>query len=79
MRNGILQLQVADTGLGLPDDYDDSHPPHHDAQHDVQHEHVGNANVRDRLLALYGTGATLTLSRNQPQGTLALLNIPYPS
>ncbi|MFZ6749833.1 sensor histidine kinase [Undibacterium sp. Ren11W] len=75
MRDGILQLQVADTGLGLPDDYDDSHPPHHYGQH----EHVGNANVRDRLLALYGTGATLTLSRNQPQGTLALLNIPYPS
>jgi sensor histidine kinase YesM len=79
MRDGVLQLQVADTGLGLPDDYDDSRTPHPQTQHDVQHEHVGNANVRDRLLALYGTGATLTLSRNQPQGTLALLNIPYSS
>lgn len=75
MHDGILQLRVADTGLGLPDDFDDAPPS---AQTLAQHEHVGNANVRDRLLALYGSEASFTLSRNLPQGTLAHLSIPYP-
>jgi sensor histidine kinase YesM len=68
--NGALGLTVADTGLGLPFDYDDNMPVQDDQQH------VGNANVRERLLALYGKGASLTLSANQPEGVLAQLIIP---
>jgi LytS/YehU family sensor histidine kinase len=70
LHNGALGLTVADTGLGLPFDYDDNTPVQDDQQH------VGNASVRERLLALYGKGASLTLSANQPEGVLAQLIIP---
>jgi sensor histidine kinase YesM len=72
IRDDMLQLTVTDSGLGLPADYDESNA-------DQQgHEHVGNANVRDRLLALYGPAASLSLCANQPEGTIARLTIPRP-
>jgi sensor histidine kinase YesM len=70
--DGMLQLTVTDSGLGLPDDYDES------SVAQTGHEHVGNANVRDRLLALYGPAASLSLCANQPAGTIARLTIPRP-
>jgi len=70
----FLHLKVIDTGLGLPENYDDNHPSLVNL-HD-QHSHVGNANVRERLQALYGSQAALTLSDNQPQGVIAHLCIP---
>ncbi|MBR7799309.1 sensor histidine kinase [Undibacterium fentianense] len=70
MRQDALQLSVIDTGLGLPPDYDE-----HYRSPDNQ-SHVGNANVRERLLALYGPGAHLHLKNNAPQGVIATLTIP---
>lgn len=67
-----LHMKVIDTGLGLPFNYDDARVASADGQH------VGNANIRDRLLALYGPGASLTLTANQPEGAIAHLIIPLP-
>ncbi|MFZ6708137.1 sensor histidine kinase [Undibacterium sp. TC9W] len=67
---GQLHLKVIDTGLGLPFNYDDSHVASSDGLH------VGNANIRDRLLALYGPQASLTLTANAPEGAIAHLIIP---
>ncbi len=66
----FLHLKVIDTGLGLPPDYDEQHRPEH------HQSHVGNANVRERLLALYGPQAQLHISNNSPQGVIAHLCIP---
>lgn len=71
-KDGFLQLSVTDTGLGLPFDYDESNThskvePHH---------HIGNANVRERLMALYGPAANLSLQANQPAGVTARIDIP---
>lgn len=71
LEHGFLQLKVCDSGLGLPFDYDESTPSNDSS-------HVGNANVRGRLLALYGPSARLSLSPNQPDGVIALLSIPLP-
>lgn len=70
LSDGALQLNVSDTGLGLPFDYDENKAA------DEAHQHLGNANVRERLLALYGTTASLRLSANQPEGVIAHLSIP---
>lgn len=68
--DGMLQLTVTDSGLGLPADYDES------SVAQTGHEHVGNANVRDRLIALYGPAASLSLNANTPEGVIASLCIP---
>lgn len=68
----FLYLSVTDTGLGLPFDYEESNTP---ANNDAHH-HVGNANVRERLLALYGPTAHLSLEPNQPTGATARICIP---
>jgi sensor histidine kinase YesM len=59
-----LSISVADTGLGL------------DAPSAKAGTHVGVANTRDRLLALFGAGAALTLEPNLPQGATACLTLP---
>ena len=58
-----LILTVADTGLGLgdPDDVDGG---------------VGLANVRERLHALYGAGASCALEPHAPAGARAILTLP---
>lgn len=70
IQTGYLHLKVIDTGLGLPHDYEENHQAEH------HQSHVGNANVRERLLALYGDQASFTLSANLPQGVIAHLRIP---
>jgi len=65
-----LHLKVIDTGLGLPFNYDDSKNVSSAANN------IGNANIRERLLALYGPQASLSLQANQPEGAIAHLNIP---
>lgn len=66
-----LHLVVADTGLGLPFNYSDAAVvPSADGLH------VGNANIRERLQALYGATARLSLTPNHPEGALAHLYLP---
>jgi LytS/YehU family sensor histidine kinase len=38
---------------------------------------VGLANVRERLAALYGGTAKLTVQGNTPSGTIATIEVPY--
>ena len=58
---GALRLSVADTGRGLIADSGSG---------------VGLANVRARLAALYGEGATLRLEANVPRGVVAIISLP---
>ncbi len=64
LHEGQLSVTVADTGLGL------------DAPSAKAGTHVGVANTRERLLALYGAKASITLEPNQPQGAVARLTYP---
>ena len=57
-------IEVRDTGLGL----DHAHARHGGG--------IGMTTSRERLVALYGERATLTLNPAQPQGTLARLTLP---
>jgi sensor histidine kinase YesM len=63
-----LILTVTDTGLGL----EATHHPHYQ-NHGT---HIGLANVRERLQALYGDKAEFKISPNAPVGTIAQLTIP---
>jgi sensor histidine kinase YesM len=72
-QDGFLQLSVSDTGLGLSSSYSETKP--HTNQ-DGDHQHVGNANVSDRLMALYGPTAKLSLEANKPEGATARITIP---
>ncbi|MES2037436.1 MAG: histidine kinase [Pseudomonadota bacterium] len=65
-----LHLKVIDTGLGLPFNYDDS------KNVSSAVNNIGNANIRERLQALYGPLASLSLQANQPEGAIAHLSIP---
>jgi sensor histidine kinase YesM len=60
-QGGLLRLCVADSGLGL------SRGSGHG---------TGLANIRARLVRLYGDAAKLSLSRNQPRGVVATLSLP---
>ena len=61
----MLQLTVSDSGLGL----DQSQPSKNGT-------HVALANIRERLLALYGAAASLTLTAGRPGGAVARLTLP---
>jgi len=61
---GAVIVTVADTGRGLPAD---AAPGTHGG-YGVEH-------VRDGLRAYYGPGATLTLTRNAPQGARAVVRV----
>lgn len=60
-----LKLSVADTGLGL-----DAAPENPESTH------VGIANIRERLRALYGERADFSLAPNSPSGVIAQMRIP---
>ncbi len=66
IEHGRLVVRVADTGLGPT-----SAPS--------QGTGVGLANIRERLALLYGNRASLELTAQQPEGTLATLTLPYRS
>ncbi|MBI3346544.1 MAG: histidine kinase [Burkholderiales bacterium] len=57
----VLTLSVADDGAGM-------------AQ--TSGHGLGLANTRARLRAAYGSAATLSLSRNEPRGVVAILRLP---
>ncbi|MBV8633366.1 MAG: histidine kinase [Burkholderiaceae bacterium] len=64
-----LKISVADDGLGL-ETGNGVHYPNHGTG-------LGVANVRERLRALHGDAASLTLEPNTPQGAIATLTLPY--
>lgn len=70
--DSVLHVKVSDTGLGLPLDYDESQASQSSQE---SHSHVGNANVRDRILALYGSNSSLRLIPNTPCGVIAHLTL----
>ncbi|CAG9266492.1 Autolysin sensor kinase [Paraburkholderia unamae] len=59
-----VELSVADTGAGFG------------ATPGTQGAGVGLANVRERLAALYGENASLTLIENAPHGLIARVRLP---
>jgi sensor histidine kinase YesM len=63
--DGVLEICVADTGLGL----DEALPA-------AKGTGVGVTTTRERLQALYGARAFLTLTPAQPHGVLARLTLP---
>lgn len=62
--NGDVELTVSDTGVGFA------------AKFFTEGSGIGIANVRDRLAALYGERASLTLVENAPQGVIARIRLP---
>jgi signal transduction histidine kinase len=65
-----IEIRVSDSGLGLRSDEDDS-PSAHPAN-----TSYGLKHVRDRLQAVYGSAARLTLERRDPAGVSAVVFIP---
>lgn len=63
---GTLQITIADTGTGLGEGQSQGQAG----------TGVGLANVRERLAALYGAGATLELAPNSPCGLKITLSLP---
>jgi two-component sensor histidine kinase len=59
---GKLRVSVADTGMGFADE---------------PGRGLGLANVRERLLALFGKKAQLIVEPNQPRGAKLTIEIPY--
>jgi len=64
IRHGKLCITVADTGLGF-------------GKAATAGTGVGLANIRERLQLLYGSKATLTVTENQPSGTIVTITVPY--
>jgi hypothetical protein len=61
VEDGRLRLKVADTGRGFGETVGAG---------------VGLANIRERLAALYGGIAHLTLEANEPRGVVATIEVP---
>ncbi len=64
--HGKLQMTVADTGLGF-------------GKAATAGTGVGLANIRERLMILYGARASVTVTENQPSGTVVTITVPYRS
>jgi hypothetical protein len=62
-----LQVTVIDTGKGLS------------GQPSEAGGGVGLSNLRERLVALYGTGGRFTLASHAPKGTVATIEVPLQS
>ena len=66
--NGRLRVTVADSGLGFAAV---------GATSANMGTGVGLANVRERLAALYGGSARLSIEANSPSGTIVTIEVPY--
>ena len=64
--HGKLTVTVADTGVGF-------------GNAATAGTGVGLANIRERLQLLHGRQATLTVTANQPSGTVVCITVPYRS
>jgi signal transduction histidine kinase len=62
--HGKLAVTVADTGVGF-------------GQAATSGTGVGLANIRERLQLLHGPQASLTVTANQPSGTVVTITVPY--
>ena len=62
--SGTLHVTVADTGAGLS------------TAEQGEGSGVGLSNIRSRLATLYAAAGRLTLTRNQPQGFVASIELP---
>ena len=65
-----IEIRVSDSGLGLPPE-DEPEGAGDPANHSYGLQHV-----RERLRAVYGPRAALTLERRTPSGVCAVVNIP---
>ncbi|MFZ6688330.1 sensor histidine kinase [Undibacterium sp. SXout11W] len=68
--NNEITLEVSDTGLGLAFNFEKN------ISIDRDRAHVGNANIRERLFALFGEQATFLLKSNVPEGAIATITLP---
>ena len=64
--HGKLAVTVADTGLGF-------------GRAATSGTGVGLANIRERLQLLHGSKASVTVTENQPTGTMVTITVPYRS
>jgi signal transduction histidine kinase len=64
--HGKLAVTVADTGLGF-------------GRAATSGTGVGLANIRERLQLLHGNRASVTVTENQPSGTVVTITVPYRS
>ena len=64
--HGKLAVIVADTGLGF-------------GRAATSGTGVGLANIRERLQLLHGNKASVTVTENQPSGTVVTITVPYRS
>jgi signal transduction histidine kinase len=64
--HGKLAVTVADTGLGF-------------GRAATAGTGVGLANIRERLMLLYGSKGGITVTENQPSGTIVTITVPYRS
>jgi len=64
--HGKLAVTVADTGLGF-------------GRAATAGTGVGLANIRERLMLLYGSKGGITVTENQPSGTVVTITVPYRS
>ena len=62
-RDGLLTVSVADTGEGIVPKAGGG---------------LGLSNIRERLRALHGSSARLTLEENSPRGVVASIEVPLP-
>jgi signal transduction histidine kinase len=62
--HGKLAVSVADTGLGF-------------GKAATAGTGVGLANIRERLQLLYGAKAQVSVTENQPSGTVVTITVPY--
>jgi len=62
IEDGVLRLQVTDTGLGL---------------HGNGNSGFGLTNIRERLHSLFGDRGRLILEENTPSGMKATIEVPH--
>jgi sensor histidine kinase YesM len=65
-----VEISVTDTGRGLPPEGEAQHPAN------AASGGYGLLHVRERLRTVYGPGATLTLTSQEPAGVRAQVRIP---
>ncbi|ADB30827.1 signal transduction histidine kinase, LytS [Kribbella flavida DSM 17836] len=71
-------IEVADDGAGLGAGGPDAGPTTAGGRSAARAaEGIGLANVRARLTETFGPAATLTLTANEPSGTVATIRVPY--